>query len=81
MFVSTNNDPAVVNVAPHFWLANEFNSTQKKRHIPLINISGLTIKPGINNMKQYFFIIGAAAFLSLCILQQGRAQQSIAYIR
>jgi len=35
----------------------------------------------INNMKIYFSIIGAAAFLSLCILQQGRAQQSIAYIR
>jgi len=32
-------------------------------------------------MKTYFSIIGAAAFLSLCILQQGRAQQSIAYIR
>ncbi|HEX2548570.1 MAG TPA: hypothetical protein VHM20_01990 [Gammaproteobacteria bacterium] len=32
-------------------------------------------------MKTYFSIIGAAVFLSLCILQQGRAQQSIAYIR
>jgi hypothetical protein len=35
----------------------------------------------INNMKPYFSIIGAVAFLSLCFFQQSRAQQSIAYIR